>query len=150
MSKQDDKQQAARRAFLFNTTASAAAGVAVPALFKPGRAQAQSAPAIITSDAERPVAAQGLQLGDPKGNALMVWSRADRPARMLVEYSLDASFKKATKLVGPYALDTTDFTARQDLTGLPGGREVFVRVSFQSLNNDRALSEPPCPALPPT
>lgn len=146
MSQQDNKQQRARRAFLLNTTASAAAGVAVPALFKPSWAQAQStsnsAPAIITSDAERPVAAQGLQLGDPRGDAMMVWSRADRPSRMLVEYSLDESFKKSTRIVGPYALETTDFTARQDINKLPGGREVFVRVSFQSLNNDRALSEP--------
>lgn len=142
MSKQDDKKQQARRAFLLNTSASAAAGLAVPALFKPGQALAQGAPAIITSDAARPVAAQGLQLGDPQGGSMLVWSRADRPSRMIVEYSLDEAFKKATRIVGPYALEGSDFTARQDLTNLPGGREVFVRVSFQSLNNDRAISEP--------
>ena len=144
MSKQDDKKQQARRAFLLNTSASAAAGLAVPALFKPGQALAQGAPAIITSDAARPVAAQGLQLGDPQGGSMLVWSRADRPSRMIVEYSLDEAFKKATKIVGPYALEGSDFTARQDLSNLPGGREVFVRVSFQSLNNDRAISEPVC------
>jgi alkaline phosphatase D len=139
----DDKQQQSRRAFLFNTTASAAAGLAVPTLLKPSWAHAQSAPAIITSDAERPVAAQGLQLGDPMGDAMMVWSRSDRPARMIVEYSLDESFRKnVTKIVGPYALEGTDFTARQDLSKLPAGRQVHVRVSFQGLNNSRALSEP--------
>jgi hypothetical protein len=31
---------------------------------------------------------------------------------------------------------------RHDLAGLPDDREVFVRVSFQSLGNPRALSEP--------
>ena len=46
------------------------------------------------------------------------------------------------RLVGPHALETTDFTARQDLAGLEAGSEVFVRVLFQSLDNARAISEP--------
>ncbi len=103
---------------------------------------AQTAPAIVTSDSARPLAEQGLQFGDPRCNAMMVWSRADRPSRMLVEWSLDESFKTVNKLVGPYALPGTDFTARQDLVGLPAGQEVFVRVQFQGLDNARALSEP--------
>ncbi len=44
--------------------------------------------------------------------------------------------------MGPHALDVTDFTARQDLTGLEPASDVFVRVTFQSLDNDRAISEP--------
>ena len=43
---------------------------------------------------------------------------------------------------GPHALDVTDFTARQAIHGLEAGSEVFVRVSFESLNNDRVRSEP--------
>lgn len=105
-------------------------------------AWAQGAPALITSDAERPVAAQGLQFGDPSAAGTMVWSRSDRPARLQVEWSLDESFARSRKIVGPYALETTDFTARQDLIGLPAGQEVFVRVQFQGLHNSRALSEP--------
>ena len=50
--------------------------------------------------------------------------------------------RQGARIVGPHALDTTDFTARQELDGLEAGSDVFVRVSFQSLNNDRALSEP--------
>ena len=73
----------------------------------------------------------------------MVWSRSDRPARMQqVEWSLDAQFRQSQKVLGPYALETSDYTARQDLTGLPAGQEVHVRVSFQSLDNLRAWSEP--------
>jgi alkaline phosphatase D len=103
---------------------------------------AQSAPALITSDSARPLVEQGLQFGDPAVGSTMVWSRSDRPARMLVEWSQDASFKTVNKLVGPYALPGNDFTARQDLVGLPAGQEVFVRVQFQGLDNAGSLSEP--------
>ena len=103
---------------------------------------ALAAPPLIAAEGVRPVAAQGLQLGDPAGDRLMVWSRSDRPARMVVEWSTDERFANATRIVGPYALEASDFTARQDLTGLPAGRDVFVRVSFQGLDNARAMSEP--------
>ncbi|MGD9835641.1 MAG: alkaline phosphatase [Piscinibacter sp.] len=101
-----------------------------------------AAPALIAADASRPSALQGVQFGDPSDGRLLVWSRSDRASRMIVEWSLDARFANATRLVGPYALEGGDFTARQDLFGLPENREVFVRVSFQSLANDRAVSEP--------
>ncbi len=101
-----------------------------------------AAPALIAADASRPNALQGVQFGDPSDGRLLVWSRSDRASRMVVEWSLDARFTNATRLVGPYALEGSDFTARQDLFGLPENREVFVRVSFQSLGNERAVSEP--------
>lgn len=136
MSQDDQKQKEARRQFL-QTSALLMGGAALPRV-----SWAQGAPAIITADSERPLAAQGLQLGDPRENSLLVWSRSDRPARMIVEYSHDESFKKVQRFLGPHALDTSDFTARQLVTGLPAGREGFVRVTFQGLNNSRALSEP--------
>ncbi|MGE3472571.1 MAG: alkaline phosphatase, partial [Vicinamibacterales bacterium] len=100
------------------------------------------APALVVSAAERPPALQGLQLGDPRDGSVIVWSRSDRSARLLVDWSYDEQFDKFTRAVGPHALETTDFTARQDLVGLEPGRDVFVRVQFQGLENDRALSEP--------
>lgn len=103
---------------------------------------ALAAPALVRAQSARPVAAQGLQFGDPRPGAAMVWSRSDRPARMIVEWSLDEHFARAVRVPGPYALEPSDYTARQDLTGLPAGRDVFVRVSFQSLDDARALSEP--------
>jgi alkaline phosphatase D len=108
----------------------------------PRWAAAQAAPALIAADASRPVAAQGLQFGDPSDGAVLVWSRSDRPARLVVEWSLDERFREAQRILGPYALESGDFTARQDLAGLPPNREVFVRVSFQGLDNTRAMSEP--------
>jgi alkaline phosphatase D len=61
---------------------------------------------------------------------------------MLVECSYDEQFNESQRIVGPHALDVTDSTARQDLTGLEPGSEVFVRVTFQGVDNDRAISEP--------
>ena len=124
-----------RRGFL-KAAAATATGVVLPAwAFK-------QAPAVIVSAAERPQALQGLHFGDPAYGSAVVWSRSDRPARMLVDWSYNESFTNARRLVGPHALETTDFTPRQDLDGLEPGSEVFVRVAFQSLDNSRALSEP--------
>lgn len=125
-----------RRLFLQGSAVS----LGTAALTRP--AWADGAPALITSDAVRPVAAQGLQFGDPTQGATLLWSRADRASRMIVEWSLDESFRKARKVVGPYALEEGDFTVRQDLVGLPAGHEVFVRVQFQGLDNARVMSEP--------
>ena len=130
------KPMSGRRRFLQIGSATAA-GASLPTW-----ALAQSGPALIAPDGLRPIAAQGLQFGDPSNGTMLVWSRSDRPARMLVEWAGDARFTQPVRLSGAYALEATDFTARQDLSGLPDNREVFVRVSFQSLNNDRALSEP--------
>jgi alkaline phosphatase D len=102
----------------------------------------RGAPAIVVSAAERPQALQGLQFGDPSDGAVVVWSRSDRPARMLVEWSYEEQFRQTQRIVGPDALETTDFTARQDLSELEPGRNVFVRVTFQGLDSDRAISEP--------
>lgn len=81
-------------------------------------------------------------IGDVTDGRAVVWSRADRSARLVVEYALSEDFRDATRLVGPYALEDSDFTARLDLAGLPAGREVFLRVRFQSLDRDRLESAP--------
>ena len=45
-------------------------------------------------------------------------------------------------MVGPAALEATDYTARVDLTGLPAGQRIFYRASFQSLSDLKVSSEP--------
>lgn len=84
---------------------------------------------------------QGIQIGDVTANRAVIWSRSDRPARMLVEYDFDEHFWDPIRIRGPHALPTTDFTARVDLTSLPANRDVFVRVSFQDLSNERIESQ---------
>jgi alkaline phosphatase D len=72
----------------------------------------------------------------------VVWSRTDRPAEMLVEWSTSPDLRSATRVQGPRALRETDFTARLDLGDLPAGEEIFYRVQFRSLLDAGTLSEP--------
>lgn len=100
------------------------------------------APALVRRDSARPAVAQGVQSGDVTADRGLVWSRTDRPARMLLEYDTSDRFTNPTRLRGPHALAVTDFTARVDLTGLPAGQDIFYRVRFEDLSNPRALSVP--------
>jgi len=100
------------------------------------------APAVITAESSRPSAAWGMQIGDVTGDRAIIWSRADKASRLLVEWSLDPSFTRSVTLRGPAALEPSDFTARIDLTGLPADREIFVRTSFENLDAGHARSEP--------
>tara|TARA_B100000902_G_scaffold220301_1_gene209217 strand:- start:290 stop:1900 length:1611 start_codon:yes stop_codon:yes gene_type:complete len=123
-----------RRQFIRQSGLVVAAGVVAPRIL--------AAPAIITRDAVRPKLEQGIQIGDVQRHGAMIWSRSDRPARMLVEYDLAPDFRHPVKVRGPYALQTSDFTARLDLRQLPSDREIFVRVQFQDLTNERVIREP--------
>jgi len=89
-----------------------------------------------------PAMEQGIQIGDLAPGRAVVWSRTDRPARMMVEYAFNDQFSDARTIRGPYAFAGTDFTARQDLVGLPEGEEVFLKVWFEDLTNARHPSEP--------
>ena len=85
---------------------------------------------------------QGVASGDVTDGRAVVWSRSDRPARMLVEYSTTDRFETVLRRTGPAALESTDFTARVVLTDLPPDQRIFYRVTFQDLADLRALSEP--------
>lgn len=74
---------------------------------------------------------QGIQIGDVRPHRAVIWSRSDRPARLLVDYDFNRSFSNPIRVRGPFALETTDYTARVDLTGLPEDREIFVQVMFE-------------------
>ncbi|MGR9036086.1 MAG: alkaline phosphatase D family protein [Gammaproteobacteria bacterium] len=89
----------------------------------------------------RPQLTHGIQFGDVLPDRAVVWSRSDRLARMIVEYGFNPDLSDSKAALGPPALAETDYTARLDLTGLPPGRDVYVRVRFQDINNPRLLSE---------
>jgi alkaline phosphatase D len=122
-----------RRGFV-KTSVAAGVSLALPAFGQ--------APAVVTSDRMRPQVAGGLQIGDVTGDRALVWSRADRPARLIVERSFHEDFRDAVRVRGPLALETSDYTARVDLTGLPPNREVFLRVAFEDLSSGKTLSAP--------
>jgi alkaline phosphatase D len=75
-------------------------------------------------------------------DAAVIWARADRAARMLVEYATSDRFAAVTRVPGPSVLDGSDFTGRVHLADLPRGQRLFYRVSFQDLRDLRQWSEP--------
>lgn len=127
---------ATRRTFLrtssrfFGLGAGLAAGLTV---FGP---PALAAPAVVTSN--RPDAPDGIQLGDPSDDGLVVWARAGQPSRMIVEYATDPGFRNAMRIAGPLASSETDLTARTQLTGLSPGQSYHVRVAFEAPGQRRA------------
>jgi alkaline phosphatase D len=128
-----------RRAFLRTTLVAGAALGAPAAILRSALAQA---PAVVTSDASRPTMPYGVQSGDVVRDRVIVWSRADRSARMFVEWATTDSFRDLGRVPGPAALEDTDFTARVDLGGLPAGQRIFYRVIFQDLADGKTLSAP--------
>ncbi|HKE95735.1 MAG TPA: alkaline phosphatase D family protein [Povalibacter sp.] len=102
----------------------------------------RQSPAVIASDTLRPMASWGLQIGDVIDGRAIVWSRSDKPARMLVDWALDESFRNPVSIRGPHAIEVSDFTSRVDLTGLPSDADVFVRVTYEDLDSGKAHSEP--------
>ena len=84
---------------------------------------------------------QGIQIGDVTDGRAIIWSRSSEASRMMVEFAYSEDFSNSVTIRGPYATPATDFTARQDLTGLKDGEDVFVKVWFEGLTNDREQSE---------
>ena len=94
-----------------------------------------------TGSAGRPHLLQGVQSGDVGGDGATLWSRSDRPARMIVEHATTESFAGATRLQGPTAFDETGYTSRLRLTGLPQGQTVFYRIAYENLTDNNATSD---------
>lgn len=99
------------------------------------------APAIITSDRERPVIDAGVASGF-SGRDAIIWAHVDRPSRMLVDYSTTGSFTGVRRIHGSIANGDTGLTARARINDFPPGQDIFYRVRFEDLNNGRTVSEP--------
>ena len=99
------------------------------------------APAVLASVKDRPQLTDGVQSGDLLGDRAMVWSRSDRPARMVVEWDTTSMFRNPRRLVSPLADQRSDFTARVELSGLPADQAIFYRVHFEDAHSGVA-SEP--------
>jgi alkaline phosphatase D len=107
-----------------------------------GLGAAMLAPAIVRAQASKPAMPCGIGAGDVNGGRAIIWSRTDRPARLVVEYSTTESFRDPRRVIGPAALEPTDFTARVALRELPAGQRIFYRVRFQDLTDLTASSDP--------
>lgn len=126
-----------RRRFTRQILRASSALLAAPALV---RGQAIGAPALLS--ATRPRMEQGVASGDVSTSSAVIWSRADRPAKMFVEWSLKEDFADLRTVEGPVVSADTDFTAKVLLTDLPPGSRVFYRVHFEGPGGPGEVGEP--------
>src|SRR5262252_6061183 len=116
-----------RRRFLTTFASASAATIAAPAF---------------SLSSQRPILTHGVQSGDVSVDSGMVWARADRPARMLIEAATTDSFKEICHASFADALPETDFTAKALIEDLPPGQDIFYRLRFQDLWSSQAIGEP--------
>jgi alkaline phosphatase D len=117
-----------RRRFLATTAASlAVGGVARP---------------LVSRAADRPGISHGVQSGDVSTDSGVVWARADRPSRLLVDWATTDSFKDAHRAAYLDVLPETDFTANVLIEGLPAAQDIFYRVQLEDLASPTITGEP--------
>ncbi|MEO0912762.1 MAG: alkaline phosphatase D family protein [Pseudomonadota bacterium] len=96
----------------------------------------------ISRAAARPVFTHGVQSGDVDISSGMIWTRVDRPARVMMEVSTTESFADARKLTALYALPESDFAIKRLVSGLPADQDIFYRFTAADLSDVNAVSEP--------
>jgi alkaline phosphatase D len=96
----------------------------------------------ISRAADRPVVTHGIQSGDVMADSGVVWARADRPSRMLVEVATTDSFKDVRGGLFVDALPESDFTAKAIIENLPASQDIFYRIRFQDLASPTIVGEP--------
>ncbi|NWO10791.1 alkaline phosphatase [Chromohalobacter salexigens] len=113
---------------------------------------ASLAPSIVLAESRRPRVTSGVMSGDMLSDRAMLWSRSDRPARMLVELADNPAFRSARQVRGPEVLPSGGLVGKLDVAGLGDIDTLHYRVRFAALDDPRALSEPVegCLRLPPS
>ncbi|MFJ7159438.1 alkaline phosphatase D family protein [Streptomyces sp. NPDC101118] len=117
---------------------------AVPLAAPASAAAPRTAPAApVLALSGRPKALWGVQSGEVTAHSALVWTRADRPARMLVETSPSETFRYGTRRwYGPLLGPATDHTGVTALHGLPPGTRIHYRVLLADPADPRRTSEP--------
>ena len=132
----DTLRSVTRRGLLRTTAITAGTGL----VLGPRAVFAQAAtPAIV---ANRPEIPYGVQVGDIAGQRAILWSKADRAARMQVRWATTESMANAREAPWINALESSDFTAKIDIAGLPAGQRIFYEVSFLDLGDFKTTSAP--------
>ncbi|HET6742653.1 MAG TPA: alkaline phosphatase D family protein, partial [Kribbella sp.] len=111
-----------RRQLLAASTV-AGASLAVPSV------TATAAPNLVRRD--RAALPSGVASADVTLNSAVVWSRADRPGRLVVQLNGHGRFDRAISLRGPKTDAGDDFTARMPLRGLRPGQRYDYRLGFE-------------------
>jgi alkaline phosphatase D len=93
------------------------------------------APALIRAQSQTPTLPHGVQSGDIGAHSGLVWTRADRPSRMIIEVSLDENFRRTLNWIrGPFLLPESDFTGHHVIEGLPASADVYYRIYAEDLS----------------
>ena len=119
-----------RRAFV--TSASAAGFVGASGLALPYYSRANT----------RPSFSHGVQSGDVDTSSGMIWTRVDRPSRVMFEVSTTESFSNAMKLPLLDAVPESDFAVKRLLTDLASDQDIFYRMTAVDLSDINGVSEP--------
>jgi alkaline phosphatase D len=90
----------------------------------------------------RPSFTHGVQSGDVDTKSGMIWTRADRPSRIAIEYSTTESFSAAVRLPSIDALPGSDFTVKCALDHLLPDQDIFYRFTATDLYDSNSVSEP--------
>lgn len=122
--------QISRRVFLASTGAAGLVGFSGLAMPYYSRANT------------RPVVTHGVQSGDVDSASGMIWTRADRPSRVMFEVATTESFANAERLAPLTALPDSDYAVKRLLTDLAADQNIFYRMTIADLNDVNAVSEP--------
>lgn len=95
----------------------------------------------ISRAGDRPQISHGVQSGDVSTDGGVVWARADRPSRMLVDIATTDSFKDIHTSLFIDALPESDFTAKALIEGLPANQDIFYRIRLQDLSSPTLIGE---------
>ena len=90
----------------------------------------------------RPVFSHGLQSGDVDTSSGMIWSRMNRPSKVMMEISTTESFTNPIALAPMDATPASDFTVKRLALGLPSDQNIFYRFVAQDLYDVQAKSDP--------
>ncbi len=96
----------------------------------------------ISRASSRPVFTHGVQSSDVDMSSGMIWTRTDRPARVMMEASTTESFANARALAPLHALPESDMAVKRLIEGLPADQDIFYRFTAQDLSDVNAISEP--------
>jgi len=116
---------------VLGAAAAAIGSVAAPAFG--GRAAASGsgrAPAFVATG--RPVLTHGVQSGDAVAGSAVVWTRADRVSRMVVEVSHRPDLRHGRIIRGPLLTPDSDFTGKVRVPGIRPGHRLYYRVRAEA------------------
>ena len=90
----------------------------------------------------RPKLPHGVQCGDVSSQGAVLWTAADREAKLWFEIATDPSFKNARRVPGPEVDVRSAFTGRVFVRNLPDDATVYYRAIATPIDEPSAESEP--------